>query len=426
MRPVLQIMGIVAVFGAASVAWLILGGVTVARSDDVSASLRGEVQELWGTPQQQAAPSFRFRWQTQELVEREVETDKGSRVVKELATVTKHETMSPASTRIDVDLSSDLRRKGLVWYSLYDVDLDGAWSYRHQDEREGELVIDFAFPDSSGVYDNFVFRVNGVDHASELTPLDGTVTYVLPIKKDQVVRVEAGYRSRGVDEWRYVPAQGVGRIQDLRLTMRTDFAAIDFPSYTLSPNSKTRLESGWELVWEFERVVTGYGIGMVTPERIQPGELAASLSFSAPISLLFFFLVVFVLATLRRISVHPINYLFLAGAFFAFHLLFAYLVDHVAIEVAFVVCSAVSVLLVTTYMRLVVSTRFALVESALAQLIYLIGFSLAHFAEGYTGLTVTVLAIATLFLLMQLTGRIRWAEILASGSSAQLSDPARS
>ena len=70
--------------------------------------------------------------------------------------------------------------------------------------------------------------------------------------------------------------------------------------------------------------------------------------------------------------------------------------------------TVVSVVLVTTYLRLVVSARFAFVEAALAQLVYLVDFSLAHFWEGFTGLTVTVLAIATLFVLMQLTGRVRW------------------
>lgn len=413
MRPVLRIMGIVVVFCATSVAWLILGGLTVARSDDSTRALRGEVQELWGTPQHQSAPSLQFQWQVQELVEREVETEKGTRTVREMATVTKYESVSPSSTRLKVGLESDLRRKGLVWYSLYDVDLDGVWTYEHTLDRDGELVITFPFPDSSGVYDRFTFTVDGVDYASSATPVNGRVTHRMPIAMGQTVSLRAGYVSRGLDEWRYVPAQGVGRIQDFELVMDTDFQDIDFPTYTLSPNEKTRTDEGWTLRWQFDRVVTGHGIGMITPRRIQPGELASSLSFSAPVSLLFFFLVIFVLATLRAIEIHPVNYLFLAGAFFAFHLLFAYLVDHVAVELAFAACSVVSVFLVTTYMRLVVSDRFAFVEAAAAQGIYLIGFSLAHFWSGYTGLTITVLAILTLFLLMQLTGRIRWTDALA-------------
>jgi len=151
------------------------------------------------------------------------------------------------------------------------------------------------------------------------------------------------------------------------------------------------------------------------PSRIQPGELAASLAFSAPISLLFFFLVIFVLATLKKIEIHPVNYLFLGGAFFAFHLLFAYSVDHLHLIPAFVVSSVVSILLVVSYLRLVVGPRFAFVEAGLAQLLYLVGFSIAHFFDGFTGLTVTILSILTLFLLMQLTGRIRWSEQFGTG-----------
>jgi hypothetical protein len=79
--------------------------------------------------------------------------------------------------------------------------------------------------------------------------------------------------------------------------------------------------------------------------------------------------------------------------------------------------------LVVSYLRLVVSTRFALRETAAAQLLYLIVFSLAHLWEGYTGLTITVLAISTLFVLMQMTGRIQWSDVLGkkkSGTQAGL------
>jgi len=174
-----------------------------------------------------------------------------------------------------------------------------------------------------------------------------------------------------------------------------------------------------DLSWKFDSLVTGHGIGMVMPTRVQPGELATVLSFSAPISLFFFFLVIYVLATIRGIDIHPMNYFLIAGAFFAFHLLFAYSADHLPVEAAFATCSVVSVALVVSYLRLVVSASFALREAALAQIVYLVGFSLAHFWEGFTGLTVTVLAIVTLFLLMQLTGRVRWSELLSTSSPAR-------
>jgi inner membrane protein involved in colicin E2 resistance len=84
------------------------------------------------------------------------------------------------------------------------------------------------------------------------------------------------------------------------------------------------------------------------------------------------------------------------------------LADHIAIHAAFLVSAAVSMALVASYLRLVVSTRFAVVESGLAQLIYLVLFSYAFFFQGFTGLTVTIGAIVTLYVVMQMTGKIRW------------------
>jgi inner membrane protein involved in colicin E2 resistance len=94
-------------------------------------------------------------------------------------------------------------------------------------------------------------------------------------------------------------------------------------------------------------------------------------------------------------------------------LLLAYLVDHMSIHVAFVISSIVSVFLVVSYLRLVVGMRFAALEAGGAQMIYLVLFSYAFFFKGYTGLAVTIGAIITLFVVMQMTGRIRWADKFA-------------
>jgi inner membrane protein involved in colicin E2 resistance len=106
------------------------------------------------------------------------------------------------------------------------------------------------------------------------------------------------------------------------------------------------------------------------------------------------------------------NYLFLSAAFFAFHLLMAYLVDHVEINVAFAVSAVTSVVLVLSYLRVVAGMRVALLEAGVAQLIFLVLFGYAFFFEGYTGLAVTVGSILTLFVLMQITARIDWAVAL--------------
>ena len=107
------------------------------------------------------------------------------------------------------------------------------------------------------------------------------------------------------------------------------------------------------------------------------------------------------------------NYFFIGAAFFSFHLLLAYLADHLLIHYAFLVAAAVSVFLVISYMRLVVGLRLALVETGLAQFIYLVLFSYTFFFVEYTGLAITILCIGTLFAAMQLTGRMDWSALLA-------------
>jgi fatty-acid desaturase len=49
-------------------------------------------------------------------------------------------------------------------------------------------------------------------------------------------------------------------------------------------------------------------------------------------------------------------------------------------------------------------------ECGLAQFVYLVLFSYAFFFKGFTGLAVTIGSIVTLFVVMQMTGRINWAE----------------
>ena len=74
-------------------------------------------------------------------------------------------------------------------------------------------------------------------------------------------------------------------------------------------------------------------------------------------------------------------------------------------------------------MRLVVSARFAFVEVAAAQLVYLVLFSCTFFLEGYTGLAITILCIATLFVVMQATARLDWEAIFSEHLPGKLPRP---
>jgi len=88
--------------------------------------------------------------------------------------------------------------------------------------------------------------------------------------------------------------------------------------------------------------------------------------------------------------------------------------------VAFAIAAATCVGLVVSYLRIVGGARFAILEAGLAQLVYLVLFSYAFFFEGYAGLTITLGAVATLFVLMQTTARVDWGEMFERGPAQGL------
>ncbi len=311
-------------------------------------------------------------------------------------------------SRIQVGLQLEHRQKGLLWFSTYKVGFDGVYQFRNPTGEDQSVTFTLKFPAAQATYDDLVWTVDGVPLrvADPKTAASG----VAWVGAGKTAVVRAAYRSHGLDRWTYNLGAGVSQVRDFGLQMTTNFQEIDFPDNTLSPTAKRPISGGWELSWNYKNLVSGFPIAMVMPQKLQPGPLAGEISLFAPVSLFFFFFLMFTITLIRGIDLHPMNYFFLAAAFFSFHLLLAYLVDHISIHVSFVLCSVVSLFLVVSYLRLVVGLRFAAVEAATAQFLYLVLFSYAFFYKGFTGLAITIGSILTLFTVMQMTGKIRWSE----------------
>ncbi|HNX50726.1 MAG TPA: inner membrane CreD family protein [Thermoanaerobaculaceae bacterium] len=401
------VAGIVAVFLLATCGWMLLGASVSFRTHDADTTLRRQVGQLWGTPLNQVSPTAQVTLKRQ--VTRKRVLDGGKRTEEVTQECTEVKAVALVASDVALDLRLDQRRKGLLWYSTYRVRFTGNYTFQNSNVGPEPVELSFQFPAANGIYDEFIFEVDG---APTTVARDGAsgVTARVPSGPGRTHHLRVGYLSQGLDRFVYSLGAGIGEVHDFRLVAHTDFDGFDFPDNTMSPTAKATSGQGWELVWQYRDLITGNGIGIETPKMLNPGPMAARISFFAPVSLGFFFFLVFIIATLKGVRIHPANYFFLGAAFFSFHLLMAYLVDHVSMSTAFAIASAVSVFLVLSYMRLVVGARFAFVEVALAQLLYLVGFSWAFFFEGYTGLAVTIGAIVTLFVVMQLTGRINWTD----------------
>lgn len=404
-----RFMAMLAVWFCVAAAWMVLGGTVWVRTQETDSALRGKVGKLWGNPQTQAPPAVTWRRTVVEQ-EEERQRDAATEAVVMVTKPVKRDLCGTApltSSWVTVALDLDQRRKGLLWYATYAADFEGIYAFRNGEPAPAEHTVRFPLPDREGIYDAFVFEVDGVE--AQVRVCDGAVFHSLTLAPGETAQVRIAYRSFGQERWMYKfdTASESGSVRDFELALTTDFAEVDFPDGSLSPTVKTPRGEGWHLEWAYDNLMAGTGIGVSMPRKTNPGPFAARITFFAPVCLLFFFFVLFVLTHVRGTPLNAEHHFFLGCSFFAFNLLFAYLVDHADLHLAFFISAAVSMFLVVSYLRLVLGPTFAFREAAGAQAVYLVLFSYSHFYEGYTGLIVTIGAILTLFIVMQVTARSR-------------------
>ena len=388
-----RIVAIVVIFASISVAWAILGTSINVRTNSGYSMLGEQVEELWGAKHLQKAPTVTLSVPD--------ESDTPSEIHAGLD-----------SSDIDVDIQLEHRRKGLLWYATYEVAFDGTYTFLNPFDQAVTATVSFVFPSSSAVYDDFEFSVDQVQ-ATPSGDSGRSLTAVVEVEPGEEVEIHITYKSRGLDSWKYSFADEITTVKNFSLVVNTDFDEYDFPSHTISASNKLKTPEGWELEWQFTNLVSDFDVGVEMPYLLNPGPLASRMSYFAPVSLLFFFTVLVVLGAVKGTNLHPMHYFFLGASFFSFNILFSYLVDHIVLEFAFVLAAVVSLALVISYLWRVVGWRFAVLQAGVSQLLFLILFSYAFFFEGYTGLVVTIGAIITLTVLMQVTAKVDWVEVFS-------------
>ena len=394
------------VWAGCTAAWMLLGATLLVRSGETSSALVDEVHQLWGPPLDQAAPGGQYTEQ-RPREERRTLYDANGRPYE--STVQKMEEVAIplplVSTQARVSLALEHRQKGLLWFPTYAAEFEGRYVVLNDTAVTRVVTMSFPLPARGAIYDGFeVLDEKGQALAAEVD--GGAAHWFLTLAPGARHAFTVRYRTRGTSSWTYRPAAGGGAvIRDFSLDVRSNAGGIDFSPGSISPSRAASEGHGWRGTWEFRSLVGSAPISLDLPQRTNPGPLAARITFFAPVALLFYFFVVGLLAEGRGHRLHPLSWFLIGCAFFADHLLFAYLADHLPLWVALSLSSAVSILLAVTYAQWLVGWRFALREMGLAQLVYLVGFSLTFLLKGFTGLSITVGAILTLFMMMQVTGR---------------------
>lgn len=386
LMKLVHLIASLAIIGCTTLAWFLLGAALSQRTHDSSSTLRGEVSGVWGPAITQLHPHAWY----------ETPNAPGGRAL-----------VQPSSSQVRVRLSSDPKRRGLIWYRTYDVAFEGIYQFTNPTKIPQTFYLSFPLPPDTAGLQGFDFRLGEDASSTQALPgPTGVVTRAIQLPAEGAVTLHAAYGTRGTDTWKY-EFPDKRRISGFQLAMRTNFHEINFPVGTGSAEKRTVDEIGYQLAWDFPDVLAAQAIGMDMPKRLNAGPVAARIAFFAPVSLLFFVTVVLLIGGMNGIPLHPVHVFFISAGFFAFHLLFAYLVDLLPLWQSFTIAAVVSLLLVSGYLQAVAGKRLFAIALP-AQLIYLIAFSGSFFIDGLTGITLTVLAVATLALLMFLTAKTDW------------------
>lgn len=402
-----RIGAITFIYICTTIAWIVLAGTVFQRSDSLDLRLREEVGQLWGSSLVQSQPKVTSSF---------IRHSKNEDVQGGFANIPLD------SSDVNVDITLDYRKKGLLWYSTYHVDFSGKYAIVNSADCGRDLTFSFNLPSANAVYDAFHLIVDGKD-VEDLKLSSGVISETFKMAAGQKKEIEIKYKSQGMDEWNYTFGDNVEQVKNFSLVINTDFNEIDFPQQSISPTKNEVVKGGKKLTWQYNNLMTGVNVGMILPKKLNPGPWVGQLTTAAPVSLFLFFFLMIVITSVKKINLHPMHFFFLGCSFFSFHLLLAYLVDHISIHSAFWICSAVSVFLVLTYMRIVVGAKFALFEVGLSQFVYLVLFSYSFFFKGYTGLSITILCICTLFIVMQFTAKVNWEEIFDVKEPRQIKRP---
>src|SRR5262249_27098511 len=160
-------------------------------------------------------------------------------------------------------------------------------------------------PAASAIYDGLQISVNG--KPLEVSNQGDCALVWTAVAPFSTAHLAVAYKSQGLDTWRYkFGGNGVAQARNFWLLMRSNFKDIDFDEDALSPTEKRPTSNGWDLRWQYSNLVTACQIGMVMPQMQQPGPLAGEISMFAPVSLFFFFFVMWIVTTIRRIDLHPL------------------------------------------------------------------------------------------------------------------------
>jgi hypothetical protein len=356
------------------------------RTDFADSELASGVEDRWGAPVTQPAPSLRYVHSGTIFTE-----------LKPLPFDRQH---------VRVKAGMNYRKRGLRYFSGFDFTLDAVYAVANHEGRD--IDVAFIFPiemDKSQVLlSELQFLVDGKESSLDLGESGNRLVWTGRIARDAEAVFSIRYRARGLNSFVYrldpaLPAR------DVKLHFAVEGGEnFDYPDGVLAASTVETRSDAVTLDWEFKSLESGVNLGVILPSEKTFDAMVATMAGRAwvPFLGLLALLAALGLRHRRPLALHEA---YLLAAVYGF---FFVLLSYLAAFMNFYVAYALSALGLGA--AVVAFARFLFPKERAAVLAGIWGATLvvptaAVILEGYTGLIYTLEILAALLGLMVLSTR---------------------
>ncbi len=364
----------------------VIAGQVADRTEFASSELAQDVEERWGAPVVQPAPSLRY--------------------VQSGTIFTELKPLPFDKQHVQVQSRMNYRKRGLRYFSGFDFTLSADYAVVN---REGhDIDVAFIFPievDKSQVLlSELQFLVNGAESDLDLGESGNRLVWTGRIPQGATSHFSIRYRARGLDSFVYkldpaLPAR------DVRLHLAVEGGEnFDYPPQVLVANTVETGRDTVSLDWAFQSLESGVNLGVILPSEEAYDEVVATMARRAwvPFLGLLALLAAFSIRHRRPLAVYE-TYL-LAAAYGFFFVLLAYLAAFMNFYVAYGLATLGMGAAVVAYAkRLYPEERTSRLAATWGATLGVP--TLAVILQGYTGLIYTLECLAALLGLMVLSTR---------------------
>ncbi|WP_338866643.1 hypothetical protein [Myxococcus stipitatus] len=380
----------------------VIAGQVADRTDFANSELAAGVEDRWGAPVVQPAPSLRYVHSGTIFTE-----------LKPLPFDRQH---------VEVLAKMNYRKRGLRYFSGFDFNLGAEYAVVNREGRD--IDVAFIFPmemnKSQVLLSELQFLVDGQEASLDLGESGNRLVWTGRIAKGATARFVIRYRARGLDSfvYRLDPALSA---RDVRLHFAVEGGDnYDYPAGVLSASSVQAGSDAVTLDWAFQSLESGVNLGVILPSEKTFDSMVSRMAKRAWVP---FLVLVALLAALglrhkRKLAVHE-AYL-LAATYGFFFVLLAYLAAFMNFYLAYVISAVGLGAAVVAYARWLFPKERAAVLAGLWGATLLVPTG-AVILEGYTGLIYTLEILAGLLGLMVLSTRAGVRAFLSDLSTASAS-----